>query len=375
VTAGCTSVVPYAGRDSRTKLCLDGFATRGVSWQTILNFPFLLSGLRDMRSSKRDRIVIWKIVRKIVTATVLFVHWSLFPFVSGGPSQSYAAVQQSQEGTGEAKQTAPWKTGPPFQGAPTNTQPATEQDAVPAGDLDPVLEGGSSPRIEAAIISPFQSASVATEVGGIIDTFKFELGDLIGKGETVAEISKKRYALAVRKAEERIKALNLACTRAEQERDIKSRLVSMDAGSVQDFMKAEAELEITQHKIRETEIELEQARLDLHACQVRAPFPGHLAIRYKEPHEAVAGLEKLFFIVDSSKVYAVANVPENLVLHFKKGSPAKFNHASGKQFVGTVEKVEPLMDPKTDTKKIHVLIDNSRGDLEPGMNGSVEAGE
>jgi membrane fusion protein, multidrug efflux system len=230
-------------------------------------------------------------------------------------------------------------------------------------------------RIEAAIVGPVQSANVAAEVGGIVDTFNYELGDSITKGQTIAEISKKRYALAARKAEERVNALTLALKRAQRDRDIKSTLVSMDASSEQELLKADAEVEITQHRIREAETDLEQARLELDACQVKAPFSGNLAIRYKEPHEATAPLEKLFFIVDTSRVYAIANVPESLSPRLKKGDKAKFNHSTGRQFEGTVDKVEPLRDPKTDTKKVYVLIDNSQGDLEAGMTGTVEPGQ
>ena len=93
---------------------------------------------------------------------------------------------------------------------------------------------------------------------------------------------------------------------------LRKKLVSLEAGSIQELQKAEAELEITEYRMQEAEIELRQATLDLEACQVKAPFTGYLIARLKEPFEVVAPLEKLFSIADSEKVYAVAHVPERV---------------------------------------------------------------
>jgi len=98
-----------------------------------------------------------------------------------------------------------------------------------------------------------------------------------------------------------------------------------------------------------------------------------LAIRYKEPFEAVAPLEKMFALVDSSKVFAVAYVPENLMPLFKKGAKAAFNDPSGRQFIGEVDKIEPIIDPKTGTQKVYVLMDNAEEQLGIGMSGSLES--
>ena len=85
------------------------------------------------------------------------------------------------------------------------------------------------------------------------------------------------------------------------------------------------------------------------------------------------GIEKLFTLVDSAKVYAVAYVPENMIRDFEKGKEAAFSQPSGKQFLGRVERIEPIIDPKTDTQKVYVLIDNSQGNLGVGMSGSLES--
>jgi RND family efflux transporter MFP subunit len=247
-----------------------------------------------------------------------------------------------------------------------------QQFSIPE-DVSDKSKDSNFHKIEATIINPFRVAAVGAEVGGLIDKYKFEPGDLVEKGQTIVEISKKRYTLVARKAEERLKAIKLALNRAQKQKEIKETLLSMDASTVQEIEKAEAEVEMTQHKVQETEIELEQALLDLEACQVKAPFTGYLAVRQKEAYEVVAPLDKLFTIVDSAKVYAVANVPEDLLQYFEKGAKAAFHHASGRQFLGEVDRIEPIIDPKTDTQKVYVLIDNAQENLGIGMSGSLES--
>lgn len=249
---------------------------------------------------------------------------------------------------------------PRFESTPLDEPPSTTSAAI---------------RIDATIINPFRNPTVGSEVGGIIDAFNFEPGDFIKEGNVVLEISKKRYSLAARKAQEKLEALKTALRRAEKDREIKEKLVTLDASSMQDLLRAEAEVEITQYRIQEAQTELDQALLDLQSCQVKAPFSGYLALRYREAHEVVPANEKLFLMVDSSKVFAVANVPEHQSDHFKRGDSAIFRHVSGREFIGTVARVEPVIDPKTDTRRISVLIDNPAEDLVAGMTGSLAPGQ
>ena len=93
--------------------------------------------------------------------------------------------------------------------------------------------------------------------------------------------------------------------------------------------------------------------------------------KYKEAHEAVNQLDKLFRIVDTHKVYSVANVPENLLDRFTKGIPASFVDASGTKYLGSVEKIEPIICPESKTAKVHLLIQNPQSALKVGMTGAL----
>jgi multidrug resistance efflux pump len=114
--------------------------------------------------------------------------------------------------------------------------------------------------------------------------------------------------------------------------------------------------------------------MDLKACEVKAPFRGHIAVSYKEPFESVDYSQRLFVIVDASKVYAIASVAETDLPDFATGRRAAFVTPVRKKqrFLGTVERVGALLDSKSGAKKVYVVIDNPNGQLEIGMTGSLE---
>jgi multidrug efflux pump subunit AcrA (membrane-fusion protein) len=52
-----------------------------------------------------------------------------------------------------------------------------------------------------AVIYPFQSATMSTEVRGLVDLLNYQEGDSVKKGEVVAEVSKARYNVHTRRVQ------------------------------------------------------------------------------------------------------------------------------------------------------------------------------
>ncbi len=236
----------------------------------------------------------------------------------------------------------------------------------------PSQASSQSFRAEAAVIRPFRQATVGAEVQGIVEARNSAEGDAVNAGNVIFEISPDLYKLGADKSRERMLALKAAQERAEQELKLKEYLLSHHAATRQEVLKARAEAEITEHRRNEAEKDFEFARRDLEKSLVRAPFRGHIVAFYREPHEAAQRFEQLFLIADTSKVYAVVNVPEAQAARLRKGGSAIFVQPAGGRFPGTVAIIGKAIDPASRTKKVQVLIDNGQGKLEMGMLGAVE---
>ncbi len=225
--------------------------------------------------------------------------------------------------------------------------------------------------IEATIINPFRSANVGTQVDGKIEEFHAEEGEKVEKGKPVVEIGKARYKLLLERAESTVERLRVAHGGAVRDHQLKKEMLNSDAITRQDLLRAENEVEMSAARLEEAKKDVELAGIDLRECVIKAPFTGYLAVRYKEPYEPVERLEKIFAIVDSSQVYAVANIGQKKLRNYTIGTSATFKDSSGRKFTGEVGKVGKLIDPKSGTKRVYVLIENSAGDLEIGMTGSL----
>ncbi len=218
-------------------------------------------------------------------------------------------------------------------------------------------------------IGALQQADVPSEVSGIVETYHFDVGQLVKKGQVVAEISKKDYTLAVEQGNARVEALEIKLGITEEKLKLAQDLLSNEWGTRRILVEAKENVAIVRLELTQAKKELELARWALSACVVKAPFTGYMAVRYKKPYESVNRLEKLFLLLDTSKVYAAANIAESELPKYKIGAEAVFKDRSGKDYVGTVHKIAPIINPQSHTARIYILIDNPDGILKAGMTG------
>jgi RND family efflux transporter MFP subunit len=237
----------------------------------------------------------------------------------------------------------------------------------------PPAQRPTSGPITSVVIIPFRSADIPTEVKGVISKFHFDKGDLVKKDQPVVEISKDRYSIMMHMAKSKLEGLKQNLQLAEQSLQLKKDVYSKNYGTRQKLLEAEAEVAVTKQRVDEARRELELAKLNLDCCVIRAPFTGYIVEKYKEAYEAVNQLDKLFRIVDTRKVYAVANVPELALAGFKKGSPSFFLDSAGDRYRGSVDKIEPILCPESKTAKVLVLLENAQFQLKVGMTGALRS--
>ncbi len=226
--------------------------------------------------------------------------------------------------------------------------------------------------IEIVVITPYRTANVAPQVGGVILRFNFDEGDYVQAGQTVCEIDSTKYLMNLDRAKERVNELRVAFKRAKEEAQIKQELFDLDITTRLEVAKTDAEFEMAKFRLGAAEKELELAQFDFDACKVKAPFSGYMSARQKQPDESVDKLQPLFTVVDSSKVYAVPHVPVSVLSKLEKGAEAYFVYGAGNRVKGVVDRVGKLIDPKSKTKRVYLLIDNSAGNLEVGMTGALQ---
>lgn len=241
--------------------------------------------------------------------------------------------------------------------AARSTEPSVEPDL----DL-------KTPEVLSAVIYPFQSATVGTEVRGIVDVINYKEGDRVAKDAVVAEVSKARYEAIVGEFKGNYEAIVRTLKRAREELTVQEETFAKRASTYDDLLKALAQVSILEARQEEAAFKLKQARLNLTACVILAPFSGSVAVLYHQPFETVDNLEKIYEIIDTTKVYARVNWPESRLSELALGKRAAFRYG-GKEYEGVIEKISSLIDPASKSKRVHVLLQNPQGDLQVGMSG------
>jgi multidrug efflux pump subunit AcrA (membrane-fusion protein) len=119
----------------------------------------------------------------------------------------------------------------------------------------------------------------------------------------------------------------------------------------------------------------EQRRIDLliDETAIRSPIDGLVGARMMDLGERATPQALLFTILNIRQVYVQIDVSEGDLSDIRVGQRVKLlMEEDSRPREGRVKLVSPLIDPKTRTTRVRVLVDNSNRDLIPGQFVRVE---
>ncbi len=195
---------------------------------------------------------------------------------------------------------------------------------------------------------------VLAKVQGQVDRLLVEEGTRVRAGDTLLELDPDEYRLRAERAE----------AEADKKRSDLLRYRRMLAEGVLskvDFAQAE-------YEVRQADLALEQAQLDLVEATVRAPIDGVISSRLVHRGARVSAHQHLFTIVDPDELWVHVHVPETDLPGLEAGQPATISTdvLAGREFQASVERISPVVDPQSGTAKVTVRLADATG-LRPGM--------
>lgn len=123
----------------------------------------------------------------------------------------------------------------------------------------------------------------------------------------------------------------------------------------------------------QAEVALRKAELNLAHTRVTAPFAGRVASIAVVPGQWLNVGDEVMRIVDLDPIRVEVHVLEGEVVHLAPGRSARVTFAAFTDtvFTGTIETINPVVDPATRTAKVTVTIPNPDGRILPGMYARV----
>lgn len=218
-----------------------------------------------------------------------------------------------------------------------------------------VEAGPWTPGIETiGTVGASQGVDLTVETTGIVKELKFSANQRVNKGDVLIHLDDavQQADLAVAKTQ-----ADLDQQALDRAAELKRRGVGSDAAL--DTARASASTSATQ-------VQKLQAVLD--QKQLRAPFSGTIGIpkidvgQYVAPGNIVATLQ------DLETMRADFAVPEQQLGQLKVGQPVQFGVSTDEMsFTGSVEGIDPKVDPQSRLVSVRAEISNPDGKLSPGQ--------
>ncbi len=253
----------------------------------------------------------------------------------------------------------------------------------------------------------YDEVTVSSEAEGRVEEVMADVGDRVGKGQTLARVSPVEFQLtvdqqqaALRQARARlgltetdgdlkdvrqaaeVKKAAADLTDAEQKYKRAQSLLETSVIPRQQYDEAEArynaakatydlavqQVENMRASMQQTQASLNLANKRLRDTLIRAPFAGHVKAREVTTGQYLKVQTPVMAIVNVDPLRARLSVPEKMSPWVRVGREVKLSLEAypGREFAGRVSRINPSVDEKNRTFEIEALVSNRGGELKPG---------
>ena len=212
-------------------------------------------------------------------------------------------------------------------------------------------------------------AHIGSRIPGRVVEIKVNLGDDVREGEALAIIDSPELGEAESnflKFEANLKVAEKGYERAKRLLDGKAIGLGEFQRREAEYLNTKAEFEAAKEKLYLLGMSKENIELLMSKHSINANFPvkasisGRVLKRNLTLGEVVDSSKELFTIIDLSRVWVIADVPEKDIPLVEKGQEASIKISSYPQerFKGKVTYISDIVDPLTRTVKVRIEVEN-----------------
>lgn len=243
---------------------------------------------------------------------------------------------------------------PPAAGGPPSEFPV---QAVLAPVEESTLE--ESVRVVGSL-RPLQSVEIVSELSAIIQELHFTEGTAVSKGDKLVQLRDDRIRARVRETEA---SFDLAAANFVRGQD----LLKANTISQSDFDRLIAEYNVAA-AVRDS------AQADLADAIIRAPFDGMISERLVSAGAFLQVGQPITRLVQTDPLEASFAVPERFIGQIATDQEIRLRTTArpDEVYKGRVAFIDPVVNERSRTVLLRARVDNSDGNLKPGMFISLE---
>src|SRR5215813_6444430 len=229
------------------------------------------------------------------------------------------------------------------------------------------------------------SVKLVARVEGYLEKIHYEDGQFVNKGDLLFTIQQDQYKDQLQQAQAQVLQQQAALNYAKTEVVRYSKLVKQDAATQTEVDHWSFERASAEAQLLSAQAQVALAKLNLGYTEVRAPFDGIVGKHLIDPGNLVGGggqQAALAEITQLDPIYVVANLSEQQVLQIRQNLgqhrltfadlhkvpvDVALSDQTGFPLQGTIEYVEPALDPATGTLLVRGILANPDRALLPGF--------
>src|ERR1041385_249972 len=225
-------------------------------------------------------------------------------------------------------------------------------------------------------VNALNTVTVKTRIDGQLLRFNFQEGQTVHAGEELAVIDP-RPSEAQLEQDEAVRVRDEA-TLQNTQRDLQRYADLYHAGVIpqQQYNTQQSQVKVNEGNLQADAAQIQQAKLNIDYCHIKAPITGRVGIRFVDPGNMVHASDAngLVVITEMQPIAALFTLPEDDLGKIKgrmngSGLPVEAwsRDNSAKLADGRLLTIDNQIDPNTGTFRCKAIFDNADGALFPNQ--------
>jgi len=227
-------------------------------------------------------------------------------------------------------------------------------------------------------ILAIEQTNIFSRVNGNIEKIFVDIGDYVTTGKLLAVIDKSIFTQNVKQIEGIYRVAEATAENDKINLERTKILLEKGLASQSDYDNAKTKLDVSIAQMETAYANLQNSRIQLSYCDIRAPFTGYITKKLLDRGTYVsatgAAQNTIFVLSDIRRLKIMVNVVEKDLPLLDKISSAniKIDSYPDKVFTGRFNKMSQAIDLGTRTMPVQIDLENKDELLKPGMFARVE---
>ena len=224
-------------------------------------------------------------------------------------------------------------------------------------------------------VTPLATVSIRPQASGQIIKFDFVEGDMVKKGQVLAQIDPRPYQAALDQAKATLARDEALLANARIDEARYARLAKVNAISQQQYVTQVASVKQDEASVLADQANVESARLNLGYTEVRSPVAGLVGLRQVDLGNLVTADQTgpIVVVTQMQPMSVLFTLPEDDIetirMQMAKGHrliAEAYDRGNTRLIArGTLASVDNVVDPSTGTVKLRAMFNNVDGVLFP----------